>query len=104
VELEVTLKDFNKKCDISLKTSAGDIVITLPAKFPANIKAEIHLDQGERNRKRNDIFSDFPLSKNLVEEGDQQILRSLGEINGGGNTIILRTSVGDIRIQKSDGN
>ncbi len=102
VVLEITLNDFTKKCDLTLKTSAGDIELTLPAKFPANIKAEIFLGQGDRAQRRNDIFSDFPLSKNMVTEDNQQILRSLGEINGGGNNINLKTSAGNIRIQKGD--
>lgn len=99
--IEITLTDFTKPHPINLRTSAGNITLTLPAKIPGSIFAEIHLGKRERYWKRYDIYSDFPLSKNVIKENGNRILRSSGGINGGGDEIKLQTSAGDIHIRKS---
>jgi len=100
IKVEMTLSDFEQPHTIDLCTSAGTIDLTIPARLPATITAEIHLGDGKRYWDRYDIYSDFPLAKNKIEENGKQIIRSTGEINGGGDPIKLQTSAGDIRIRE----
>ena len=100
MELVLALTDFSKPHAISLSTAGGDIDCSLPEKLPATILAEIRLGNWSSSWKRYDIYSDFPLTKNKVEEDGRKILRAAGEINGGGDPITLKTSGGDIHIKK----
>jgi hypothetical protein len=100
VELVMTLADFKKPHPVNLETDGGSITLTLPAKLPATITAEIYLDRHGSFLKRFDIYSDFPLTKTEPAETDEDVLRSTGDINGGGDPITLRTRNGDIRIKK----
>jgi len=101
VEVEITLKDFSKPHNIDLTATGGDIDLTLPAKIPATIKAEIRLDKGGRSFERYDIYSDFPLTKSKPSERGKRILQSTGDINGGGDEINLKTNGGNISIHKA---
>ncbi len=101
IEVEITLKDFSQPHGVELRTSGGDIRVSLPEKIPANIIAEIRLNREDRMWKRYDIYSDFPLSKTQTEEDRRQVIRSTGEINGGGDQILLQTSGGNIHILKT---
>jgi DUF4097 and DUF4098 domain-containing protein YvlB len=98
VEVEITLKDFKKDHRIRLETTSGTIRLTLPPNIPASITAEIN-DTGGR-WKRYDIYSDFPLTSE--SEGGWRGIRKKGDINGGGDEIILETSNGDIYIGKGN--
>jgi len=100
MDVEITLQDFSKPHGVELRTSGGDITLTLPSGIPASITAEIVLNKRSRSMKRYDIFSDFPLSKKQTEEDDKKIIRSTGDINGGGDQVYLRTSGGNIHIKK----
>lgn len=102
IDVEITLKDFKKPHIIDLSTSAGSITLTIPEKLPASIRAELVLDRRSWRASRSDIFTDFPLAKSQEEErGRGTIIRATGDINGGGDSIYLRTSDGDIRIRKA---
>jgi DUF4097 and DUF4098 domain-containing protein YvlB len=98
IDIVMTLKDFKQKHDVRAKTTGGDISLTIPAALPATITAEIMLPN--RASGRNDIYSDFPLTKSPPSETGERILRSKGEINGGGDAIDLRTNGGNIYIKK----
>ncbi len=100
MDVEVTLKDFSKPHGVELRTSGGDITLTLPAGIPVTVVAEIVLDKRRRSMKRYDIYSDFPLSKKQTEEEGKDVIRSTGEVNGGGDKVYLRTSAGNIHIKK----
>ncbi len=100
MDVEVTLKDFSKPHGVELRTSGGDITLTLPAGIPVSIVAEIVLDKRRRSMKRYDIYSDFPLSKEQTEEEGKDVIRSTGDVNGGGDRVYLRTSAGNIYIKK----
>ena len=100
VVVEITLKDFTQPHGVQLRTSGGDIRVSLPEKIPATIVAEIRLDRDDRFWKRYDIYSDFPLSKTQTEEDRRPVIRCTGEINGGGDQILLQTSGGNIHILK----
>ncbi len=101
IEVEMTLTDFTISHAIDLNTASGHILLRIPAKLPADIYAEIRLDRGIRRwGKRRDIYSDFPLTKATNNEGRRKVLISKGRINGGGDSIFLSTSNGDIIIEK----
>jgi DUF4097 and DUF4098 domain-containing protein YvlB len=102
VEVEFTLQDFTKPHAIDLKSSGGEITLTIPEKLPANIMAEIRLGDGRWfSRERYDISSDFPLKIQREEDGREgRYIRGEGQINGGGDPITLTTSAGNITIRK----
>jgi DUF4097 and DUF4098 domain-containing protein YvlB len=72
---------------ISLSTSGGTIIVLLPQDTHASVDAET---------TRGRVTSDFPLS--AVETDDRNHVR--GTIGGGGATISLHTSGGDIRLER----
>lgn len=98
IEVAVTLQDFSESYPMSMETTHGDISLTLPPNLPASIDAEVRtIGHGW---DRDDIYSDFALSRESPREGQSGDLRSYGDINGGGPTVRLRTSGGSIRIEK----
>jgi DUF4097 and DUF4098 domain-containing protein YvlB len=97
IEVEMTLSDFSVDYATRLTTSHGDITITLPPDLPASIDAMVEpLHQWDRD----DILSDFPLSRTTPDDERSRTLRSSGDINGGGPNIELRTNGGSIRIEQ----
>ncbi|MBN2000379.1 DUF4097 family beta strand repeat protein [candidate division KSB1 bacterium] len=100
IDVRITLQDFSQPHDARISTTAGDITITLPEKIPATIKAEIFTSGNHSDWERNDIYSEFPLTKSMPDETDGHIIRSTGDINGGGDEIQLRANRGDIHIIK----
>lgn len=100
IVFKMSLSDFSRPHAVDLETSGGSIHAELPAKLPAFIHAEILLEPGKSLFKRFDIYSDFPLTKSPPDENGEHKLISRGEINGGGDKIILKAKSGDIYIQK----
>lgn len=100
ISIFMTLQDFRLPHSLTVETTGGEIRVTLPAKLPATIEAEIRLQRFADPDERNDIYSDFPLTKLPPDETGNRILRSKGEINGGGDRIYLKTTGGDITITK----
>lgn len=97
IDVEMTLSDFGVDYATRLTTSHGDITITLPPDLPASIDAMVEpLHQWDRD----DILSDFPLSRTTPDDERSRTLRSSGDINGGGPAIELRTNGGSIRIER----
>jgi len=94
IEVEVGVQGAERPRRMWLKSSYGDINLTLPARLPARIEAELSLPGGRFSR--NDIFSDFPLSR----DRSGSTLQSEGLINGGGDLIELRSNGGNIYIRK----
>ncbi len=99
IQVDFVGKDFEKAKSIDLQTSYGDIHLSLPAKMPATIQAEIR-QHDRRYNPRNKIFSDFPLTTTGKGEG-RGTIRMEGEINGGGTDIQLETTNGDIFLEKT---
>ncbi len=97
IEVELTVSDFNIDYSTRLITSHGDIEIVLPPDLPASIDAMVEpLYQWDRD----DILSDFPLSRTTPDDERSRVLRSRGDIRGGGPSIELRTNGGSIRIER----
>ncbi|MFQ5677654.1 MAG: hypothetical protein ACE5G1_17325, partial [bacterium] len=107
VKVEITLQDFKKGHAVDLRTAGGEIVLHIPEKLPASIRAEIEISDRWENYN---IYSDFPLtsSEDSAREGSKhrrrsrrrRYIRSEGDINGGGDFIELYTANGDIHIKK----
>jgi hypothetical protein len=99
VTAEVTLTDFTRKHDVTIRTGGGDIRLTIPEKMPATVSAKI------KTRKRNweeyTISSDFPLQiKTEDVSSGYRVITAKGDINGGGDPIDLESGGGNIRILK----
>ena len=81
-----------------LSSGAGDIVVFLPRNLAANIDALI--ENGGVNR----IDADPALLLNIQQIGNRGSgpVRAMGVLNGGGEVLKLRTTVGKIRLQFLD--
>jgi len=80
-----------------LETRMGDVYVYLPPNLPLTIDAAIDTAAGRKLR------SDFP----LAIQGDNgelvpSTLRGCGNLNGGGQTLKIRTTAGNIEIRKID--
>jgi hypothetical protein len=103
VEAKITLKDFSKDHHVNMKSSGGSLILYIPEKLPATITAVINIRGA--SWQDYDISSDFPLtSKKESEEAKsgrrEEVIRSEGKINGGGDLIFLETTNGNISINK----
>lgn len=94
VEIEITATSFATDPAIQLRTSHGDIELTLPPDLQASIRAKVEGYGGMGGDE--EIRSDMPLSR---KGGDGAPLRATGDMNGGGPAIELETSGGSIRIE-----
>jgi TonB family protein len=81
-----------------LSSGAGDIVVFLPRNLAANIDALV--ENGGVNR----IDADPALLLNIQQIGNRGsgAVRAMGVLNGGGEVLKLRTTVGKIRLQFLD--
>ena len=97
VEIEITATSFSTDPAVQLRTSHGDIELTLPPTLPASIRAKVEGYGGMSGDE--EIRSDVPLTR---EGGNGEPLRATGTMNGGGPTIELETSGGSIRIEHGE--
>ncbi len=81
-----------------LSSGAGDIIVFLPRNLAANIDALV--ENGGVNR----IDADPALLLNIQQIGNRSSgpVRAMGVLNGGGEVLKLRTTVGKIRLQFLD--
>jgi hypothetical protein len=84
--------------DSVLETSVGDIVVYLSSSLKINIRASIEVANGHS------IHSDFPEFKVTTEGGDwgPKSVSAEGTLNGGGPTLKVRTTTGDITFRRSN--
>ncbi len=92
------------KGESKLKSSGGDIKLTLPANAKATIEATIRLRDNygggaETKKSKFEIRSDFQ-SVSYDKDGDRQEIRARYMLNGGGEIITLETVNGYIDIKK----
>jgi len=99
IQAEMVLTDFSKDHDVSMNTGGGNIDLTIPAKLPATIMAEIKYKK--KSFEDYEITSDFPLKTTKKDEGRYTIIRATGDINGGGDLIKLKSGGGNIHIRSS---
>ena len=98
VSVEMTLKDFSVDHHVDIRTGGGEIDLAIPEKLPASINAVIKFRK--RSWEDYEINSDFPLKITTDEEDRYRIIQATGDINGGGDTISLKTGGGNINIRK----
>jgi hypothetical protein len=79
-----------------LETTAGDIVIYLPANFRARVRAAIEAANGQK------IYSDFPEIPVRMEDSEwPQTITAEGNLNGGGPTLKVQTVSGNIWFRRA---
>jgi hypothetical protein len=83
-----------------LSTAAGDVVLYLPENAKATISARVRVHGwwGEEDEESN-IYSDFKADTFEKDEREREI-RATYILNGGGESITLDTSLGNIEIRK----
>ncbi|MXY47796.1 MAG: DUF4097 domain-containing protein [Gemmatimonadetes bacterium] len=110
-DIEGDLIDTDSSVDAryQFQSLAGDISIILPFDMPAVIDAQISIGEIIDPWLPNSwhvlrhIDSDFDLDVSKVESSPgNHTIKAVGEINGGGNDIILVTNDGKIRIRSKD--
>ena len=94
--IEAEMIETNNKVDshVYLDTAGGSITVYLPKNFKASITAELKITRSAKRDYR--IYSDFPLT--IKGEKSDKVTAS-GDINGGGDKVILETTNGDIHIR-----
>ena len=95
IEAELRIDDEGVDTHCKLLTGSGDVTISLPKELAATIDAELRIEGTVPSDWA--IYSDFPID--IREESESRIV-GRGEINGGGDPIVLRTKNADIRIKK----
>jgi DUF4097 and DUF4098 domain-containing protein YvlB len=83
--------------DSDLETSAGDITVYLASDVAVNVRASVDMGNGHR------ITSDFP-DIHISSDGRQweaKTLNAEGKLNGGGPTLKVHTSTGDICFKRT---
>lgn len=96
----ITLKLVNtggERRDSDLETGAGDITVYIASDVALNIRASVDMGNGHH------ITSDFP-DIHISSEGEKygpKTLTAEGTLNGGGPTLKVRTSTGDICFKRA---
>ena len=94
ITAELVIDDPEVDTHIDLDSGGGNLTLALPANLQATIDAELRLQHPNR---RYEIHSDFDLE--IGGDSDRR-LTAKGAINGGGDLIRLRTTNGDITIER----
>ena len=87
-----------ERSDSLLETSAGDIVVYIAPDVAITVRASIDLANGHK------ILSDFTDIRVTSEGGEWPGPKSFtaeGKLNGGGPTLKVRTTTGDIRFLRA---
>src|SRR5580693_2757042 len=96
----ITVKLVNtgaERNDSDLETGAGDITVYIAADVAINVRASVDVGSGHH------ITSEFP-DIHISSEGSQwepKTLTAEGKLNGGGPTVKVRTSSGDICFKRA---
>jgi DUF4097 and DUF4098 domain-containing protein YvlB len=86
-----------------LRSSGGNVSLSLPASSKATIDATIRIQGGWRHRDEEyDIHSDFTAESKNVDKDEEEI-HAVYELNGGGDRITIETTNGNIEIRKLGG-
>lgn len=87
----------NPKMDSKIKSGAGSVTLYLPDNANATIVAKVRGWDSWDGDKSNPIISDFPAT---TEDKSSHSMKSTFKINGGGSTIEVETTSGEIHIKK----
>jgi len=94
IEAEMIQTDNSKDTHVNLESSGGSITLYVPKGIKATVNAR--LKTTHRARKDYRIYSDFPLT---IKGQDSSRVSAKGKINGGGDSIDISTTNGDIYIK-----
>ena len=97
IEAEMLKVEAGVDAHVNLSSSGGDLRLTIPRSMAATIDAQIKLTRSATRDYA--INSDYLLL--LKGEGSNKI-RATGDINGGGDKLVFRTTNGNIFIAYSD--
>ncbi|HTR82663.1 MAG TPA: hypothetical protein VMM58_13620 [Bacteroidota bacterium] len=91
------------KGDSELRSSGGNVMLSLPSNAKATIDATIRIrDQWRHGEDEYDISSDFPAETKTADKDDGEI-HAIYNLNGGGDKIVIETTNGNIEIRKMNG-
>lgn len=93
IDAELARVSGSRDASVELETAGGDVTIRIPSDHRATIIADLRVSRRSRGDYR--IYTDFPLT--IQEDNDGDII-GRGDINGGGDRIILETTNSDIHI------
>jgi DUF4097 and DUF4098 domain-containing protein YvlB len=83
-----------------LRSSGGNVILSIPSNAKATIDATIELRyEWGRHRDDFDIHSDFK-EESKTGDKDEQEIHAVYQLNGGGDRITLETTNGNIDIRK----
>lgn len=86
-----------------LRSSGGNVILSLPGSSKATIDATIRIQGGWWHRDEEyDIQSDFTAESKNVDKDEQEI-HAVYKLNGGGDKITIETTNGNIEIRKMGG-
>lgn len=94
--VKMTPENFDSDLHVNLQSGVGDVTIFLPARMKATVDATVEKPAFRAQR----IISDFPMNNALAPNKFYAPTQSQTILNGGGNKIILHTSLGRIEIKK----
>lgn len=97
VEAELLAFSGARDATVELESSGGDVIVRIPADHGARIVADLEVSRRGRDNYR--IYSDFPIT---IQEDERGNILGRGEINGGGDPIVLETHNSDIHILALD--
>ena len=83
--------------DSDLETGAGDITVYLASDVAINVRASVDLANGHRITSE---FSDIHVSSEGGQWGPKTYTAE-GKLNGGGPTLKVHTSTGDINFKRA---
>lgn len=87
-----------ERTDSTLETSAGDITVYIAPNVAITVRADIEAANGHSIRSD---FSDIHVNAEKSDWGEPRAVTAEGNLNGGGPTLKLRTTTGDIRIMRA---
>jgi hypothetical protein len=93
-DVRLTILGRDARGGISVRDAGGDVTLTVPPDF----KADVDLEVQDSDDQEMFIRSDFPEIAVTRNRGSQ---RGAGAINGGGPKVVVRTHSGAIRLRKS---
>jgi hypothetical protein len=97
-EIEAQLTPSGKE-STRLISAGGDVRLYIDEKSKVTIEATIRLDGWHGSGEKHKVISEFPKEKTESEEDTDEI-REVYKLNGGGESVILRTSDSNIEIHK----
>lgn len=83
--------------DSMLRTAAGNVIVYLGSSLPCTIHASAEMASGQGIRSE---FSDIKITQEGGQYGPRTVSAD-GSINGGGNLLKIRTTIGQIDIRKA---